>query len=42
MADNAGTSANARRHGNTDFLFSDDTRGTTFYRATTAAFTTGL
>lgn len=40
MADNAGTSANARRHGNTEFLFSDDTRGTIYYRCTSAAFAT--
>ncbi len=40
MADNVGTSANARRHGNTELLFTNDTRGTTYYRITGAGFTT--
>lgn len=38
MQDNAGTSANSRRHGNTEFIFNNNTRGTTYYRATSAAF----
>ncbi len=40
MADNVGTSANARRHANTELIFNNDTRGTTFYRITGAGFTT--
>lgn len=38
MQDAAGTSANSRRNSNTEFIFNNNTRGTTYYRCTSAAF----
>ena len=38
MQDAAGSAACARQNSNTSFIFFDSTRGTTYYRATAAAF----